>query len=184
MSHSDGTAFEQLLHSIVECFRSQKRQAEKAIDQLPDDKLHIPLDANTNSVCVIMKHMAGNLQSRFSDFLSSDGEKPGRDRDAEFVDEHASREQIMAHWNAGWQVLFGTLATLTPDDLTKTITIRHEPYGVIDALHRALAHQAYHVGQIIQLARFLAKDQWQTITIPRGGSPAFNRAMREKHGGQ
>jgi hypothetical protein len=169
------------LESITHAFRSQKRSAEKAIAQLPDEKLHVALDANTNSVAVITKHMAGNLQSRFTDFLTTDGEKPDRNRDGEFVDDvRAPREQIMAHWEAGWQVLFETLASLRPEDLTKTVTIRGEPYGVIDALHRALAHQGYHVGQITQLARFLAKDQWTTITIPRGGSEAFTRAKRDE----
>jgi hypothetical protein len=171
------------LASIVSTFQSQKRSAEKAIVQLPDDKLHIPLDANTNSVAVIMRHMAGNLRSRFVDFLTTDGEKPGRDRDGEFVEHpNLSREQLMADWESGWRVLFDTLESLTPDDLSTTITIRHERYRVIDALHRALAHQAYHVGQITQLARFLAKDHWTTITVPRGGSKSFNDAMRQKHG--
>ncbi len=159
------------LASIVSAFQSQKRGAEKAIVQVPDGKLQVPLDANTNSVAVIMRHMAGNLRSRFADFLTSDGEKPGRNRDGEFVDNpEQSREELMADWESGWRVLFDTLAALTPDDLTKTTTIRQRPYGVIDALHRALAHQAYHVGQITQLARYLAKDEWQTITLPRRGS--------------
>ena len=170
------------LASIVSTFQSQKRGAEKAIVQLPDDKLHVPLDANTNSVAVIMRHMAGNLRSRFVDFLTTDGEKPGRDRDGEFIENrNLTRERLMADWESGWRVLFDTLASLKPEDLTRTITIRQEPYVVIDALHRALAHQAYHVGQITQLARFLAKDEWSTITIPRGGSQAFNSAMRERN---
>jgi hypothetical protein len=135
-----------------------------------------------NSICVIMKHMSGNLRSRFIDFLTADGEKPDRDRDGEFVDQRATREQIVAHWEGGWRVLFDALETLRPEDLTKSITIRHEPYGVVDALHRALAHQGYHVGQIVQLARFLAKDDWTTLTVPRGGSQAFNQTMQEKHG--
>jgi hypothetical protein len=172
-----------LLASIVSTFQSQKRSAEKAIVQLPDDKLHVALDANTNSVAVIMRHMAGNLRSRFADFLTTDGEKADRNRDGEFVlDPNTPRRQIMDDWESGWRVLFDTLASLSADDLTKTITIRYEPYGVIDALLRAIAHQGYHVGQITQLARFLAKDQWTTITIPRGESRSFNAAMREKHG--
>ena len=170
------------LASIISAFQSHKRGAEKVIVQLPDDKLHVPLDANTNSVAVIMRHMAGNLRSRFADFLTTDGEKPARDRDGEFVEHpNLSRQQLMADWESGWRVLLDTLASLTPADLTKTITIRQEPYGVIDALHRALAHQGYHVGQITQLARFLAKTEWTTITIPRGGSVAFNSAMRERN---
>jgi Protein of unknown function (DUF1572) len=183
VSGPDQKAPEQFLLSIAERFRSQKRDAEKAIVQLDDEQIHVPLDANanTNSVAVIMKHMAGNLRSRFTDFLTSDGEKPDRNRDGEFVDDYAPREQVMADWESGWRCLFDALAALRPEDLTKTITIRGQPHSVIDALHRALAHQAYHVGQITQLARFLAKDRWTTITIPRGGSNAFNRAMREEH---
>lgn len=181
MSRSDGTVPEQFLHSVIEAFRSQKRLAEKAFGQLRDERLHVPLDANTNSVAAIMRHMAGNLRSRFTDFLTTDGEKPDRNRDGEFiVDSRNTRAEIMSDWERGWQVLFDALAALRPDDLTRTITIRQEPYGVIDALHRALAHQAYHVGQIVQLARVLAKDDWTTITIPRGGSESFNYTMRKK----
>jgi uncharacterized damage-inducible protein DinB len=166
-----------VLDSIRKNFASLKRSAEKAIVQLSDEQLRIPLDANTNSVGVIMKHMAGNLRSRFTDFLTSDGEKPDRNRDGEFVDDFPSRDAIVEHWERGWKLLFDTLDALRAEDLTKTVTIRGEPHFVVDALHRALAHQGYHVGQITQLARFLAKDKWDTITIPRGGSKAFNARM-------
>jgi uncharacterized damage-inducible protein DinB len=170
----------QFIESIAKNFRSQKRLADKAIPQLSDDQLRRPLDENTNSVAIIMKHVGGNLRSRFTDFLTSDGEKPDRDRDGEFVDDFASRDAILQHWEHGWQVLFDALASLTPQDLAKTITIRGEPHTVIDALHRSLAHAGYHVGQIVQLARYLAKDHWETITIPRGGSRQFNQQMRGK----
>jgi hypothetical protein len=143
--------------------------------QLSDAQLRVPLDENTNSVAVIMKHMSGNLGSRFTDFLTSDGEKPDRDRDGEFVDDLPSRDAITKHWERGWSILADTLDALRTEDLSKTVTIRGEPHTVVDALHRALAHQGYHVGQITQLARYLAKDRWATITIPRGGSKAFNR---------
>jgi hypothetical protein len=166
------------LDSITKHFRKQKSLAEKAIAQLHDAKLHLPLDENTNSVCVIMKHVGGNLRSRFTDFLTTDGDKPDRNRDGEFVDDFPSRAAILDHWESGWNVLFDTLASLRSEDLAKTITIRGEPHSVIDALHRSLAHCGYHVGQIVQLARFLAKDGWETITIPRGGSEQFNRSLR------
>ena len=182
MNHTDGIVAEKFLAAVAQTFHSQKRSAEKAIVQLPDDKLHVALDANTNSVAVIMRHMAGNLRSRFAEFLTNDGEKPDRNRDGEFVlDPNTPRQQIMDDWESGWRVLFATLSSLTPEDFTKTITIRQEPYGVIDALLRAIAHQGYHVGQITQLARFLAKDDWKTITIPRGESGSFNDAMRQRH---
>jgi hypothetical protein len=172
---SAGDAAGVFLDSIVKNFQAQKRLAERAIVQLSDEQLRTPLDPNTNSVAVIMKHMAGNLRSRFADFLTSDGEKPDRDRDGEFVDTFPSRDAMMEHWERGWRVLFDTLASLRPEDLTKSVTIRGEPHSVIDALHRALAHQGYHVGQIVQLSRHLANDRWNTITIPRGGSVPFNQ---------
>jgi hypothetical protein len=166
------------LDSITRNFRKQKTLADKAIAQLDDAKLHIPLDENTNSVCVIMKHVGGNLISRFTDFLKTDGDKPDRNRDGEFIDDFTSRASIIQHWERGWNVLFATLASLSDDDLHKTITIRGEPHTVVDGLHRSLAHCGYHVGQIVQLARFLAKDRWETITIPRGGSEQFNQRLR------
>jgi hypothetical protein len=168
------------LDSIAKNFRKQKSLADKAVAQLDDAQLRIPLDENTNSVAVIMKHVGGNLASRFTDFLTTDGEKPDRNRDGEFVDDFPSREAIVAHWERGWAVLFDALAKLRPEDLTKTIAIRGEPHVVVDALHRSLAHSGYHVGQIVQLARFLAKDRWETITIPRGGSEQFNQRLRAR----
>ena len=153
---------------------------ERCLDVLGEDDIWWRASDASNSIGNLILHLDGS--TRMWVLRVAGGRQIVRDRDAEFIDENATREQIMAQWNAGWQVLFDTLAALTSDDLTKTITIRHEPYGVIDALHRALAHQAYHVGQIIQVARFLAKDDWMTITIPRGGSRAFNRTMQEKHG--
>jgi len=168
------------LESIERNFRSQKRTADKAIAQLSDEQLRIPLDENTNSIAVIMKHVGGNLRSRFTDFLTSDGDKPDRNRDGEFIDDFPDRQAILDHWERGWQILFGTLASLKAVDLNKTITIRNEPHTVIDALHRSLAHCGYHAGQIVQLARYLAKDRWETITIPRGGSEAFNRSPGPK----
>src|SRR5215813_11565023 len=119
------------LQSIVRNFQAQKRTADKAIVQLSDEQLRIPLDANTNSVAVIMKHVGGNLRSRFTDFLTTDGDKPDRNRDGEFIDEFPSRQAIIDHWERGWKILFDTLASLRPEDLTKTITIRNEPHTVI-----------------------------------------------------
>lgn len=166
------------LDSITKNFLKQKLLADRAIAQLDDAKLRVPLDENTNSIAVIMKHVGGNLVSRFSDFLTTDGDKPDRDRDGEFIDDFPSRQAILDHWERGWAVLFAALASLTPDDLSRTVTIRGEPHIVVDALHRALAHCGYHVGQIVQLARFLAKERWETITIPRGGSEQFNQHLR------
>jgi uncharacterized damage-inducible protein DinB len=166
------------LSHLIARFRAYKEMAEKAITQLSDQQLRQPLDENTNSIAVIMKHMSGNLKSRFTQFLTTDGEKPDRDRDSEFIDEFPDRAAMMSFWESGWACLFASLSELQEADLGRTVTIRGEPHLVIDALLRALAHQAYHVGQIVQLARFLAKDQWTTITIPRGASRQFNEKTR------
>lgn len=172
MSHIDSGRM--VIDAFVRAFAAQKHLAEAAIKQLPDDKLKIPLDENTNSIAVIVKHMGGNLRSRFTDFLTTDGEKPWRDRDDEFVDTFTSREQMLEHWEAGWAALFTALANLTPDDLLGAVMIRGESHSVPLALARALAHAGYHTGQIVQTARHLAGDQWETITVPRGGSKAHN----------
>jgi hypothetical protein len=166
-----------VIESALVAFRSNKGWADKAIAQLPDDKLHVALDPNTNCIAVIMKHVAGNLLSRWTDFLTTDGEKPWRNRDDEFVDSFAERPELLAYWEQGWNRLFETLGSLTPGDLGKTVSIRGTPHSVPLALHRSLAHCGYHVGQIILIARILAGENWQTITIPRGGSAAFNQAL-------
>jgi len=163
------------LDASLTCFRQNKAWADKAIAQLPDDKLHVALDPNTNSVAVIMKHVAGNLLSRWTDFLTTDGEKPDRNRDGEFVDTFTNRQELVAYWESGWQRAIDSLTALTPADVTKTVTIRGEPHSIPLAVERNLAHCGYHVGQIIMLARVLAGDHWSTITIPRGGSAEFNR---------
>jgi hypothetical protein len=166
-----------VLESAIACFRANKGWADKAIGQLPDEKLHIALDANTNSIAVIMKHVAGNLLSRWTDFLTTDGEKPWRNRDEEFVDSFTSRTELLEYWNAGWQRLFETLERLAPSDVGLTVVIRGEPHSVPLAIQRSLAHCGYHVGQIILIARILAGDNWNTITIPRGGSATFNQSV-------
>lgn len=163
--------------AAIETFRSQKTLAESAIAQLNDEQLRRAPDANTSSVAVIMKHMAGNLLSRFTDFLTTDGEKPWRDRDSEFIDDFTDRAAVMAYWEKGWACLFATLASLEPSDLARTITIRAQPQSVPLALARALAHAGYHTGQIVLTARLLAGDTWNTITVPRGKSAEFNRSM-------
>jgi uncharacterized damage-inducible protein DinB len=170
---SDGTDF---LSAIQNAFEANKKLADRAVLQTPDEKLHVPLDENTNSIAVIMKHVAGNLTSRWTDFLATDGEKPWRNRDDEFVDTFRSRAELLDCWERGWAVLLGTLQCLTPEDLAKTVTIRGEPHSVPLALARSLGHTCYHVGQIVQVARIHAGDNWTTLTIPRGGSQQFNQA--------
>lgn len=166
-----------IITSAVTAFCSNKNWADRAVAQLGDDQLHVALDPNTNSVAVIMKHVAGNLRSRWTDFLTTDGEKPWRNRDDEFVDTFSSRAEVIEYWEAGWATLFQTLEGLRPEDLSKTVTIRGEPHSVPLAIHRSLAHCGYHVGQIILIARILAGERWETITIPRGGSGRYNRKV-------
>jgi uncharacterized damage-inducible protein DinB len=164
-----------ILQSALATFRSQKLLAERAIAQVGDEQLRRPLDENTNSIAVIMKHMAGNMLSRWTDFLTSDGDKPWRNRDGEFIDDFTSRADIEACWQRGWACLFAALDALSPADLSRTVTIRQEPHTVVLAIDRQLSHYGYHVGQIVLIARFLAKDNWTVLTIPRGGSEEYNR---------
>jgi hypothetical protein len=166
-----------LIDGALSAFRANKGWADKAVAQLPDDKLHVALDPETNCIAVIMKHVAGNLLSRWTDFLTADGEKPWRDRDEEFEDTFATRDELLAHWESGWGRLFETLEGLTPGDVAQTVTIRGEPHSVPLAIQRSLAHSAYHVGQIVLIARILAGEDWRTITIPRGGSAGFNQRV-------
>lgn len=166
-----------MIDGAIGSFHANKGWIDKAIAQLSDEKLHIALDSNTNSIAVIMKHVAGNLLSRWTDFLITDGEKPWRNRDDEFVDTFGSRYELITYWDSGWQRLFDTLSSLSPNDLTKTITIRGEPHSVPLAIQRSLAHTCYHVGQIMLIARVLAGEQWATITIHRGASADFNKQV-------
>lgn len=166
-----------VVEGAVASFRANKGWADKAVGQLTDEKLHVALDANTNCIAVIMKHVAGNLLSRWTDFLTTDGEKPWRNRDDEFVDTFATRAELLAYWDSGWQRLFDSLESLSAGDLAKTVTIRGEAHTVPLAIARSLAHSCYHVGQIILIARILAGDKWTTITIPRGESAKFNQRV-------
>jgi Protein of unknown function (DUF1572) len=178
---SDLTALEPMGKAFIDgaltTFRANKGWADKAVGQLPDDKLYIALDPNTNSIAVIMKHVAGNLLSRWTDFLTTDGEKPWRNRDDEFDNSFTTRDELTEYWNSGWQRLLDSLESLSTADLCKTVTIRGEPHTVPLAIQRSLAHCGYHVGQIILIARILAGDDWTTITIPRGTSGNFNQRV-------
>jgi hypothetical protein len=177
MAHDSADSAKAVIDGTIASYRSNKGWADKAIAQVSDENLHVALDPNTNSIAVIMKHVAGNLRSRWTDFLTTDGEKPWRNRDDEFVDAFTSRAEVLAHWESGWQCLFDTLSSLTPDDLAKTVTIRGEAHTVPLAIQRSLAHTAYHVGQIILIARILTGENWTTITIPRGASASFNQRV-------
>lgn len=165
--------------------RGHKRLAEGAISQLSDPELFLQLDSESNSVAVIMKHIAGNMRSRLSDFLATDGEKPDRHRDLEFeISSATTRAQLMEMWEAGWQIAFNTFASLQPADLERRVTIRGEPYTALQALHRAVAHYAYHVGQIVFLAKHFRGAAWKTLSIARGESEQFNAAKLGGQGGK
>ena len=156
------------LEDVRAQFRKLKKLAEDALAQVTDDELVVPLDAESNSLAVIMKHMAGNLRSRFTDFLTTDGEKPDRNRDGEFeIDRNPGRADVLADWESGWSRLFETLDALTPDDLLQNVLIRGERHSVIQALDRQMTHHAYHVGQIVFLAKHLRSTDWKNLSMPR-----------------
>jgi hypothetical protein len=149
-------------------FEKMKRLAESALAQARDDELNVAIDAESNSLAVIAKHMAGNLRSRFTDFLTSDGEKPDRNRDGEFeINGPVGRHAVLEDWERGWQVLFNTLESLTPADLGREVLIRGERHTVVQALNRQLTHHSYHVGQIVFLAKHLRSKDWKTLSMPR-----------------
>ncbi|MDX2115353.1 MAG: DUF1572 family protein [Planctomycetota bacterium] len=157
-----------------------RSMAERAMAQLDDAALREALSRETNSIAVIVKHLSGNFRSRFTDFLTADGEKPWRDRDAEFVDDFADRRAIEGAWERGWACALGAIKGLTSADLGKMVTIRSEVHSVPAALARATAHAAYHTGQIVMIARILSErrgEEWKTLTIPRGGTKEFNERM-------
>jgi hypothetical protein len=162
------------LAEIKRQFRGHKRMAEAAIAQLEDAELFTVIDPESNSVAHLIKHMAGNARSRFTDFLTTDGEKPDRFRDQEFeVSATTTREEVMRWWEEGWSIVFSTLDSLTPEDVSRTVTIRGEPHTVLQALNRALGHYAQHIGQIVFLAKHLRSKEWKTLSIPRGKSEEY-----------
>ena len=165
------------LQDSLTLFRYYKRTAEGAMAQATDEQLFAALDPEMNSIAVIVKHMAGNMRSRWTDFLTSDGEKPDRNRDSEFVEPPATREALMRAWESGWSCLFSALEPLTEADLARSVTIRGEAHSVTQAINRQLAHYSYHVGQIVFLAKHLQSAQWKSLTVPRNQSAKFNRRV-------
>ena len=158
-------------------FRVYKKLAEGAIEQVTDEQLYAVLDQEMNSIAIVIKHLAGNMRSRWTDFLTSDGEKPDRDRDSEFVDPPRTREALMALWAQGWDCVFAALEPLSDADLGRTITIRGEAHSVMQAINRQITHYSYHVGQIVLLAKHFRSSQWKPLTVPRGKSNEFLRKV-------
>jgi hypothetical protein len=155
------------LEDSLNLFRAYKTMGEKAMAQVTDEQLVAVLDSEMNSIAVIVKHMAGNMRSRWTDFLTTDGEKPDRQRDGEFVEPPATREALLALWENGWRCVFNALEPLSEEDLKRTVTIRGEAHSVMQAIHRQIAHYACHIGQIVLLAKHFKSAEWQSLSIPR-----------------
>jgi hypothetical protein len=168
------------LKDVIRQLRMYKGFVDKALPRVPDEHLHTTLDANSNSIAVIVRHVAGNLRSRYLDFLTTDGEKPDRDRDREFeAAGRESRAEIVKWWEEGWSIALGSIEALAPEDLDRTIHIRGEAFLVIEALNRSVAHAASHIGQIVYLARHFAGPAWTSLTIPKGASASVKGEFKK-----
>jgi len=174
MAHQLTTSYSK---DSTDIFRYYKKLGERAMAQCPDEGLFTTLDPESNSIAIIVKHLAGNMRSRWTHFLTTDGEKPDRNRDTEFEDAPKTRAALMELWERGWKYVFDALAPLSDEDLSRKITIRTEPHSVMQAINRQVAHYSYHVGQIVYLARHFAGAKWQTLTIPKKKSAEFNRQV-------
>jgi uncharacterized damage-inducible protein DinB len=175
MPHQLTTAY---LEDSLSLFRYYKNLAERAMAQVSDEHLSTVLDDEMNSIAVVVKHMAGNMRSRWTDFLISDGEKPDRDRDMEFVTHLGGREEVLAMWEAGWDCVFAALGPLTEADLQRTVAIRGEAHSVMQAINRQVAHYSYHCGQIVLLAKHFGNEQWKSLSVPRNKSSEFNARVK------
>lgn len=172
------------LDEVRRQFRGYKRLGEGAMSQLRDEQMFITIDPESNSVAILVKHLAGNMRSRFTDFLTTDGEKPNRNRDQEFeITPNTPREEIMRWWEDGWTQVFSAIAALKPEDLLRKVTIRGEPHTVVQAISRQLAHYSGHVSQIIFLAKHLRSSEWKTLSIARGKSQDFNTLAKKSDRG-
>jgi hypothetical protein len=165
------------LEDSLALFRNYKKLAERAMEQVTEQQLFIAIDEEANSIAIIVKHMAGNMRSRWTDFLTTDGEKPDRNRDSEFIEPPATRTALMEVWENGWSHVFQALEPLTDTDLSRTVTIRGEPHSVMQAINRQIAHYAHHVGQIVLLAKHFAHDRWESLSIPRNRSAEFTQGV-------
>jgi len=168
------------LEDVLAVFGYYKKLTERAMVQAADEQLFAPLDEESNSIAVIVKHMAGNMRSRWTDFLTTDGEKPDRHRETEFEDPPATREALLQLWEQGWALVFAALEPLTDADLGRTVMIRGEAHSVMQAINRQIAHYAHHAGQIVVLAKHFQAGRWKSLSIPRGESAEFNRRVLAK----
>jgi uncharacterized damage-inducible protein DinB len=172
------------LEDSLALFRYYKNLAERALAQVTDEQLLTVLDGEMNSIAVIVKHMTGNMRSRWTDFLTSDGEKPDRQRDAEFAEPPSTREALLAVWEDGWNCVFKALEPLSQEDLQRTVTIRGEAHSVMQAINRQVAHYSYHCGQIVLLAKHFNHGGWQSLSVPRGKSEQFNQRVVAREASQ
>jgi hypothetical protein len=172
------------LKDSLTLFRYYKKLAERAMEQVTDEQLSAVMDGEMNSIAIIVKHMAGNMRSRWTDFLISDGEKPDRNRDGEFESPPATRATLMSLWEEGWNSVFTALEPLSDADMDRTVTIRGEAHSVMQAINRQIAHYAYHCGQIVFLAKHLQATQWKSLSVPRGKSEVFNQRVAAKESSQ
>lgn len=167
------------LQSVLKRLEIHRQLGLKTIERLNEAQLHWQPEWEPNSIAMIVQHLHGNMLSRWTDFLTTDGEKPNRNRDNEFEEQPASPEKILQQWNSGWDCMMNAIRSLHESDLDRTVFIRSEPHIVMDAINRQLAHVPYHVGQIIYIGKMILKDQWQSLSIPKGGSAAFNKEKKE-----
>ncbi|MFD2045486.1 DUF1572 family protein [Ornithinibacillus salinisoli] len=168
------------LFVVIQQFRHLKERAEKGISQLTEEELHWKPNEESNNIAIIMKHISGNMHSRWVDFLTSDGEKPYRDRDSEFIDDHQSKQTLMENWETGWSLLFGTLENLREEDLLKTVTLRQQSLNVLQAILTEVAHISYHVGQILYIGKQTKGRDWTILSIPKNRSIEYNERLKQK----
>ena len=174
MAHKFSTSYTE---DSLSLFHFYKKLGEGAMEQVTDDQLFARLDEEMNSIAIIVKHMAGNMRSRWTNFLTSDGEKPDRNRDTEFIDPPDTRPALMQVWNEGWQMVFKAVEPLSDSDLERKVTIRGESHSVMQAINRQIAHYAYHCGQIVFLAKHFKASDWKSLSVPRNKSADFNRRV-------
>jgi uncharacterized damage-inducible protein DinB len=174
MTHQFSTSY---IDDSLSLFHYYKQLAERAMEQVSDDQLFETLDEEMNSIAIVAKHMAGNMRSRWTDFLTTDGEKPDRNRDSEFVAPAKSRAELMKIWNESWQFVFSAIEPLSDGDLARKVNIRHEPHSVMQAINRQIAHYSYHVGQIVFLAKHFNAKGWKSLSVPKNKSSEFNQKV-------
>ena len=168
------------LNLVKQNFKSMKKQAEGAIEQLTFEELHYLPNKESNSIAILVKHISGNMLSRFTSFLTTDGEKTDRNRDSEFEGGYNSKVELIAAWNHGWEILFKALSDLKEEDILKTVYIRSEPHSVMEAIQRQISHYSLHIGQILYIGKLMKNDEWKTLSVPRGKSNQFTQSIRDK----